>query len=389
MRPVPRPVRLLPLVPLFAALCATGCGPETVACPTENPPTGLTIAAAVRANSAKPAWPAELDAELARVTDAVENGATGTGVTMIRADGAPTIGCAHTYVPSEGTDPSKEYYRDQFKKVVKAEATRMAAIAPEANPLAALGQAAAAAGPDGTVVLIDSGLQTVAPLDFRTGNLLSANPDRVVAALKRGAHLPDLGGRKVILVGIGYTAAPQTPLRDGQRGHLIELWRKIAAAAGAREVVPVTRPNTTAPDGDHPPVSEVLVPPAEDIVLDCGLDVVLPDSGAVGFHPEETAFRNEIAARTVLTGIAVWLRDNPTATGAITGSVAHYGADTTQGLSLDRANRVRSVLVELGARAGQLTAKGMGWGPFPTKTAVPDPTSDPLNRRVVITLNCA
>jgi hypothetical protein len=53
----------------------------------------------------------------------------------------------------------------------------VAAVEKGADPLTALSRAAAAAGQGGTVVLVDSGLQTVAPLDFSAAKLLDADAD--------------------------------------------------------------------------------------------------------------------------------------------------------------------------------------------------------------------
>jgi hypothetical protein len=140
---VPRRRTLLSVSLLLAGVASAACAPEVRACPTENPPTGLAIAAANRTNAAKPAWPAELDAELDKITSAVEGGATNVGVTVVRADGAPGIGCVLVYEPSTGSDHAKEYYRDQFKQVVRAEATADVILSSSASSSA--GQAGLAA----------------------------------------------------------------------------------------------------------------------------------------------------------------------------------------------------------------------------------------------------
>jgi hypothetical protein len=43
---------------------------------------------------------------------------------------------------------------------------------------------------------------------------------------------------------------------------------------------------------------------------------------------------------------------------------------------------------ETGLSLGRVTAAGAGWGPFPAKTAAPDPVSDQLNRRVTVQITC-
>lgn len=66
--------------------------------------------------------------------------------------------------------------------------------------------------------------------------------------------------------------------------------------------------------------------------------------------------------------------------------MTQYGENVPYGLSADRAERVREMLVDHGADPGAVTAEGVGWGP--TQFAPPDSSVDPLNRRVVIELNC-
>ncbi|WP_328458410.1 OmpA family protein [Amycolatopsis sp. NBC_00438] len=381
---ITRPLAVLLTLPACALMAA--CGPDLQPCPTSPVPGGLAVAVGDRANSPKPAWPAELDAELQTLTQTAGPGVQDRGVTLVRADGRPAIGCVLSYGGDEENPEATAHAKNVFLESVQDEAVNLAAAAPEANPLEAISHAAAAAGPGGTVALIDSGLQTVAPLDFRADHLLDKNTDWLVSALVQKHALPDLSGRKVILSGIGYTAPPQAELSVGDRAHLIELWQKIARAAGAREVVIVAKPDTTPPDAGLPDVGEIPIQPPGNPVPDCNQDAVLPDDGAVGFVPGHTEFRHEKQATATLQTISDWLKGHSSAKGKITGSIAHYGSD--DGLSKRRADRVRSVLVGLGARPDQLSAAGEGWGPFPSKTAGGSPEFDPLNRRVVISFTC-
>jgi OmpA-OmpF porin, OOP family len=133
----------------------------------------------------------------------------------------------------------------------------------------------------------------------------------------------------------------------------------------------------------------VPVPPPGDLNLGCNTQSTLSDDGPVGFRPDRTDFVDDAAARRALADFATWLARNPMAEGIVTGSTAHYGTNVGKGgLSQARADRVRSLLIDLGARPDQVRAVGIGWGPFPAQTAPPDPISDPRNRRVVIHLIC-
>jgi outer membrane protein OmpA-like peptidoglycan-associated protein len=309
-------------------------------------------------------------------------------VTFVTVDGDPVIGCVMTYDSSAENGPARKQNRQAFLAGVHQEVRQLHARRAQADPLAALTQASAAAGPGGTVVLMDSGLQTVAPLDFAREDLLDADPATVVAQLRADGELPHLGGQSVILDGIGYTASPQARLDEDQRDHLIVLWRQIVHAGGAAHVQDINTPDTSAADQKLPPVSLVRVPPPNDVALGCNQRTDLSNDGAVGFLPGQTAFRDPASARPVLLRIAQWLRRNPSARAELTGSIAHYGAGGPGGLSAARAQRIKLALISLGAGHGQVTATGIGWGPFPTRASPPDPASDELNRRVVVELTC-
>ena len=219
--------------------------------------------------------------------------------------------------------------------------------------------------------------------------MLDTDPDDVVEQLARAGQLPELSGRAVILIGIGYTAPPQASLDEARRTRLVELWTKLTQRAGASSVVVSDTPNTESAVAGVPEVTPVAVPPVVSVHPGCNAQAIFADSGAVGFVPDSTEFRDPAAARGALTEFGRWLGRNPTARSTVVGSVAHYGANTTGGLSLARAQRVRDVLVQTGAQADQIAATGMGWGPFPTRTGPPGAPYDERNRRVVVELTCA
>jgi len=348
----------------------------------------VAIAVGGHSNSARPTWPAQLDEELDAVIAGTERDSGGHGVTLVRVDGRPSVGCVVTFDYTSGNEQARAAARTAFIGAVRQRTVELAARQPESNPLDALSVAAAAAGPNGTVVLIDSGLQTVAPLDFRDPELFAADADRVVSALDRAGMLPDLQGKKIILAGVGYTAEPQAALSAYQRVHLIELWGRIASAAGAASVQPIGTPSTEPAAAGLPSVSTVPIPDSGVLDLGCDTESILSDDGPVGFQPGSTDFVSDTAARQRLADFATWLTHNPGARGHVAGSIAHYGDNSSNGLSRDRALRVRDVLVDAGVDPDRVTAAGIGWGPFPTDTAPPDPDSDPLNRRVIITLSC-
>jgi OmpA-OmpF porin, OOP family len=374
---------LLAAMCVFATAAVSACqSPAATPCPTRSRP-GLAIAVGGRANSPTPNVPSEVQQ---LVDKTIDNGKT---INVIRVDGDPTIACALSY-SSDAVNPiAKADDLSKFRRLVDGVVGATRAQKPEADPLAALSRAAAAADTGGTIVLIDSGLQTVKPLDFREPGLIDADPDAVAEELSARGRLPDLSNRAVVLVGIGYTANPHLTLDERRPVRLVQMWETIAKKAGAVSVVTVPTPNTADAVSGVPPVSLVPVPPIDNIKIGCNTESILSNDGKVGFVPGKTVFINSTAARQTLAAYADWLVENPNATASLVGTIAHYGIDEGNGgLALARAERVRDVLVELGARSSQVSARGDGWGPFPSKDAPPSAATDQLNRRVVLTITC-
>jgi outer membrane protein OmpA-like peptidoglycan-associated protein len=235
------------------------------------------------------------------------------------------------------------------------------AQSPEADVLGALGLAGRSVqgARAGTVVLVDSGLSTVAPLDFRQAGLLDAPVADTVGFLRDHQALPDLSGATIVLAGLGDTAAPQAALDTAQRGELVSLWKGIAQAAGATCVAVVDEPRSGDAPSDVPPVSTVAVPPPPTITP--GKATSLPDDGSVGFRPDTAEFRDRAAAGGVLAPFADYLKGGPTRRLALTGTTARAGSTASQvQLSTQRAEAVKALLVELGASPAQITTKGVG-----------------------------
>jgi OmpA-OmpF porin, OOP family len=372
---------------VLAASLTACAGAAPAPCPTDPAVPGLAIAAGGHANSPRPAAPPELNDEIMRIVDESGPGSA-VGATIVRIDGEPAVSCVVRYDSDTGNIDARTRAVSDFTTAIGSRLANTTAATPESNPLESLARAASAARPGGTVVLIDSGLQTVAPLDFRQPGLFGADIDTIVAALGAKGMLPDLSDRRVILSGIGFTAAPQAQLNNAQRSHMIELWRRIAMAGGAQTVVVAPGPSSTKPVDGLPPVAVVEVPAAGALILACNTESILPDDGPVGFVADSTEFADPRAAREALTELAGWLDDNPRARGHITGSIAHYGTNAPGGLSESRAYQVRDTLIDLGSDPAQISADGVGWGPFPSDEAPPDDASDPLNRRVLVELSC-
>ncbi|GAA1775261.1 hypothetical protein GCM10009681_53550 [Luedemannella helvata] len=376
---------MLALCVLLSVPTTTGCGAFkelvfgsefTFQCPQPvHPP--LVIAVGVRANSPAPTLPTEVRQLVADTTN-------GCGkITVVRVDGRPTVSGSATFTTAAQTEQNFEMDKRSFAEGVVRMLNAARAQAPQADILGALSIAAGAAGDDGTVVLIDSGVQTTRPIDFRKNKLPEKKPKVIADALKREGLLPNLKGRTVVLSGLGYTAEPQAALDDRSRAFVVDLWRAIVVRAGAGEPLVLAEPNTADAATRSPEVGIVTFP-VHGIQLTCNAESELPDDKEVGFKPDEAEFRDPVAARAVLKKFADYLKTVPTATVEIRGYVAHYG---TGDLSQRRADRVKQELVSLGA-PNPISAIGKGWGPEPHPTAPGNPRFDQLNRKVTIAISC-
>lgn len=360
---------LLALVLVLVAGCSSGddaagggfsgSGGGALSCPVPVGPMAFAVSG--RANSPEPGLPQSIqDATVSVLTRAVDEDYR-PRVTLVNLDGRPTSAGSETYASDAGNGIAAEDDRNQFLNGFGEALTSLRAQTPEADVLTALDLAGRSAGGQrpGTVVLVDSGLSTVAPLDFRQRGLLDAPPAETVDALRAANALPALQGVTVVLAGLGDVAAPQTALAPAQRTSLVALWTAVAEAGGAACVAVVDEPRGGDAPSDVPPVSLVDVPPPPTITP--GQVTALPDDNSVGFQPDTAEFRDRNAARAVLTPFAQFLTESPARRLALTGTSARAGTLPGQiDLSTRRAEAVKALLVELGAPADRISTRGVG-----------------------------
>lgn len=322
--------------------------------------TGVPVAVAVGARSNSPA------PSIAGQAQAVLNGAVQAGkkVSIVRIDGKPTV--VFSSAPVQGansqlTKQNKDTFVRSLNQVLAGTAdpaTDLRAQVAQADVLDALAEAASTVPPGGDVIVIDSGLQTTEPLDFRTG-LLADSPQSIVRYLKRANELPDLTGRHVYFMGLGWTAPPQPALSIADRKLVTAIWKRIARASHAKCVAAEETANTRTATPGRPPVA-IVIPPAPPKPPSPCTSVNLGDANHVGFDFNSTTFRQPALAHATLRQLAdVILKNGESVT--LIGSTSSEGSDQyNQALSLRRANAVRAVLEQLGIPAGHIKTVGDG-----------------------------
>ncbi|AHH97321.1 OmpA family protein [Kutzneria albida] len=381
---------LLAVLPLLTCGCAPA--PSTVQpvtpaspCPLSNS-APLAVAVGARANVPKPKLPPEVQ-DLMRA--AAKNHQR---LTLIRVDGQPRIVFDQAPPPTAGNpEAEKQAVTSYLAAAQSAFGKQITAVSPQADVLTALSVGARTTQPGGTVVLVDSGLQTVAPLDFAKDGLLQANPAEVAKYLTEGRLLPDLHGRTVLLVGLGNTAPPQPVLDNNLRAKVVDTWKAVAEASGAC-VVTIAQGNTDKSVGDKPEVAVVAPPPAPAPQL-CGT-VELGERDNISFNADTDTFRDPQAARETLRKFAEVLRDGRHRAELI-GTTATDGPMAGRvELSMRRAEAVKAVLVEFQVAADHLTARGVGtdWPGHladvgPDGRLLPGPAGQ--NRKVIMNITCS
>jgi OOP family OmpA-OmpF porin len=297
-------------------------------CHITTAPAPLAIAVGDRSNVPALSYPPLLVSLLA----AAANG--GKRISLIRIDGQPKIFSPVPFTTTAKNSRARSHDVDQYVNdtivPILAPHGEIAAKVPQANVLAALDLAASATGPGGNIVLIDSGLQTVTPLNYADPGLLMSPPSDIVKFLRQQNLLPHLHGRHVLLVGFGYTASPQPALNQAQQDSVIAQWEAVIKASGGCAVVD-SAPNTSPEQRDLPVVS-VVVPPKTPSFANCA----------------------------TLGQLATKLKQGSEHITLIGSTSTEGGNAINNPLSRERAQAVEKVLVSLGIASSRITTIGDG-----------------------------
>jgi len=335
----------------IAAIVLAGCGSSVRG---QADPPSVAVVVGNRSNSV-PLRSTNLPAGL--VSGWVGEGAT---VSFVVCDGLPQVSAT---VNLAASGPNSLYANEAAAANVTLGTKELLSIRATASGADTLGAIALAgrsvAGSSGrTVVVFDSGLDTVAPLPFQDGILVDS-PEEVVRFLRASDELPSLSGDKVVWYGLGQVAPPQQPLTIADLGRLQAIWRAVLEAAGAASVDIVPSPLPTAAElSGLPPVPVVPIGAISSLTASTPSPVVVPLSAtSVEFVPGEAVYLHPAKANAVLSGLAHEIVAGHFDHVTVTGTAALPG---WQWLSKARAVEAKTTLVADGVPSHEITAVGVG-----------------------------
>lgn len=325
-------------------------------------------------------------------------------VSVVVIDGDPEMAAADSYdIPSQYKNASKE----KLKTDARAKATNL--IAYMENQVAndaqvdyleglrmAVRSLSALEGYDSrTIVVIGTGLSTQGTLNFQN-NLLSVEPDAVLEQLEEKNEIPDFTGITVVWQQMGDVAAPQQDLSQTQRKRLQEIWGGIVERGGGTFVYNDIMANPVDTRASYPPVDTVLLPAETPVGFDETMfetadeslleEPVMLTEEQVSFVPDKATYLDEEEAVRTIRPIADYLIEHEQITVLLAGTTAgDEDSDYTMRLSQERADAVRSTLIQLGVDQSRIVTVGLGSSdPWHVYGAGYDGSIASGNRKVVL-----
>ena len=321
----------------------------------------------------------------------------------------------HTEHDEHLSESNKKIDAQAYTKKFIESANEASAVSSEKDTVKALKMAADSLnGLDGkkTIVLVDNGISTTGNVAFETFNGFDAQGS--LENIDEGT-LPNLEGINIIWYDFASTLQPQQSLSSNDMIELQKFWTGYLEKAGASDVVIKNAINTNAnvSVSNLPPVSTVEVTKEKQWIvtkdvtdvnnevenasddkkngivstaLDDGVKI---DETMLYFEPESSTIANKEAAVELLKPTADFLISTSQEI-VILGTTATVptSPDKCVNFSLQRANAVKSLFIELGVAESQINCKGLG---YDNEFHIPDSDRNgnlnenaPKNRAVII-----
>jgi len=245
----------------------------------------------------------------------------------------------------------------------------------------------------GTLVVENSGLGTAGFLDYRQPGMLEATPADLVAFAKAHHELPDAKGISAILLGIGWTAAPQGALDAPDRANLVAQWVALLRAAGAS--VSVNQAPLTGPGPSHAPKVGLVKAGQVAWQAPVGTCSTVLSSLQVHFVVGTARLTDPTPASALIRALVEKLLANHEVANFTGTTSSEGGPAINDPLSTLRAETIARLAESLGLPAshvGRVVGLGSNFAGFipdtgPGGVLLPGPAAE--DRQVIVTWHCA
>lgn len=293
--------------------------------------------------------------------------AYGGSAGLIIADGSPTLLGPVRFEEKKNNEIQQQRQDAQYRADIIAAVQAAKAAVPETDLVTAITLAGRMVN-SGTagrknIVICHSGITTAPSLPMQELDLLNTDPVQLVDQMEEAAMIPQLSGVEVDFYGLGDTAGSQSTPAPQQVQWLEHFWQAFFDRAGAQLCF-----HTDVISGEANTAGGHTVTP---LPVTGGLTFTAVTSEQVAFRPDSTAFVDESAARAALGIIAQQIKGTAVQY-VIAGSTADVDGSTlesSQELSLARAQAVRQILCEQGVPSQQLCCIGLGNQPTSRRSA--------------------
>ncbi len=341
---------------------------------SEKPKIALAVVVGKHGNSM------EIPLNAPTIKEAIYNSCYTYGsVAFIAVDGNPKVYYQANIPEPEAsglTESKKESIANGYMKQLMNEIQHACPQVAEVDTLKAIQQATytlqgSSERADKVMIIMDSGLSTVGYLDFTKG-LLEADVESIIAALKEAEAIPNMQDVSVVWMFNGQTASPQQELSERQKKKLQEIWKAILIEGGAREVSFAYDIASELSDEMFPMVSLVDVESRSidvnteerapvKITIEEPIETVVLDNTSVKFVGDKAVFVDKELAMLHIKELAEQLFMHPDNKVYVIGTTASGNTEFCNQLSIDRAQAVTEVLIDLGIPESQLIPMGMGF----------------------------
>lgn len=325
-------------------------------------------------------------------------------ISVVNADGSPEVVLANSFdIDEKYKKASKEKLAmDARSKATNLISGMQTVIAddPEIDYLEALRLAVRSlASLDGydskQIIVLGTGLSTTGVLDFKN-NLISAEPDVIVELLNEKSEIPNFSDITVYWQQLGDVAAPQEAMTSAQKNKLQKIYGSLVETGGGTFVYNEIMANPVNESVEYPSVTPVELPNDTPIAFEAD-DFDTEDDKAfeepqilsesqVEFIGDQANYLYPDKAVENIRPIAEYLLKHESVNLLLIGSTA---GDTTNNstlkLSQERADAVKTTLVELGVDGSRITTIGMGSSdPWHVPNAGYEGVAASANRKVVL-----